>query len=459
MNLTLDFSLEEIKKVHFIGIGGIGMSGIARLMLAAGFKVTGSDLNDSEITRGLKSEGACVFLGHKAANLGDCDIVVVSSAIRPDNPELKRACAVGVKVVPRARMLSKIAELKKTVAVSGTHGKTTTTSMTAAALHAAGADATAVVGGIFKNAGSNIRLGKSEYFVIEADESDGSFLHFSPLVACITNIDSDHLDHYGSMENLKNAFLSFARKPPFYGTAVLCADDANVLELAGALAGPFLTYGLKNRSDWTAKDARPLPGGGTAYTAVFRGVEKGRVRLGAWGRHNLLNSLCALAAGSYLGFDFKKLSEGIAGFKGVKRRLERLGAASGVEFFDDYGHHPTEIKAALDAAAEVFRGRRLVVLFQPHRYSRTRLLFRQFPQAFASAGKVYVKDIYPAGEKPIAGVTSRLVLDGIKKAGIAVSEFPGALELSKELRTGDVLITVGAGDVWKTGAEVKMLLQ
>ncbi|MCX5786459.1 MAG: UDP-N-acetylmuramate--L-alanine ligase [Elusimicrobia bacterium] len=458
MNFTLDFSLEEIKKVHFIGIGGIGMSGIARLLLAAGFEVSGSDLNDSEITKGLKAEGAEVFAGHKAGNLGASDIVVVSSAIGPDNPELKRAYAAGVKVVQRARMLSKIAELKKTVAVSGTHGKTTTTSMTAAALHAAGADATAVVGGIFKNAGSNIRLGKSEYFVIEADESDGSFLYFSPLVACITNIDSDHLEHYGNMDNLKNAFLAYASKPPFYGTAVLCADDANVLEMARKLKGPFLTYGLKNRSDWTAKDMRQLEGGGTAYTAVFKGAEKGRVRLRAPGRHNLLNSLCAMAAGSYLGFDFNKLAGGLADFSGVKRRLERLGTVSGVEFLDDYGHHPTEIKATLDTAAELFKGRRLVVLFQPHRYSRTRLLFRQFPPAFASAGKVYVMEIYPAGEKPIPGVTSRLLLDGLRKTGIAASEFPGALELSKELRPGDVLITVGAGDVWKTGAEVRMRL-
>ena len=383
MDFAADFSLEEIKKVHFIGIGGIGMSGIARLLLAVGYKVSGSDFNDSEITRGLRSEGADVFLGHRAANVGDSDIVVVSSAIRPDNPELKRAYAAGVKVVPRARMLSKIAELKKTVAVSGTHGKTTTTSMTAAAMRAAGADATAVVGGIFKNAGSNIQLGKSEYFVIEADESDGSFLNFAPLVACVTNIDSDHLDHYGSMKNLENAFLSFARKPPFYGTAILCSDDANVMNMARRLDGPFLTYGLKKRADWTAKDAWPLKGGGTAYTAVFKGTEKGRVRLGAWGRHNLLNSLCALASGSYLGFDFNKLAAGIAGFQGVKRRMERLGEASGVEFFDDYGHHPAEIKATLTAAAERFRGRRLVVLFQPHRYSRTKLLFRQFPQAFA----------------------------------------------------------------------------
>jgi UDP-N-acetylmuramate--alanine ligase len=458
MNFSEGFPLSGVKKAHFIGIGGIGMSGIARLMLGLGYKVSGSDARASELTRALAREGASITIGHCATALGSPDVVVVSSAIREDNPELSLAFKRGLTVVQRALMLSKLAELKKTVTIAGTHGKTTTTSMTAAALQAAGADATAVVGGIVKGAGSNIRLGRSEYLVAEADESDGSFLYFSPLVTCVTNIDSDHLDHYGSMQNLRAAFRRHLEKVPFYGQAALCWDDPGVRAVLPGLKTPYVTCGLSSGADWTAR-AVACSGTGIFYTAFFRGKERGRVRLRVGGEHNVRNSLLALAAGCYLGFDFKKLAAGLGSFSGVKRRMDRLGAAGGVEFMDDYGHHPTEIKATLAAAAGLFPGRRLVVLFQPHRYTRTALLHREFGKAFGRAGRVYVAPVYAAGERPLPGVDSGLILRQLKKNGAAASPFPGPLAALKELKPGDVFLTLGAGDVWKTGEEIKLKLQ
>ena len=458
MNYIEDFSMDDVKKAHFIGIGGIGMSGIARLMLGLGYKVSGSDAKASEITRALSREGAEITEGHSAGALGSPDIVVVSSAVRPGNPELDAAFKRGLPVARRALMLSKLAELKKTVTVAGTHGKTTTTTMTAAALEAAGADATAVVGGIIKGAGSNVKLGGGHYLVAEADESDGSFLYFSPLVACVTNIDSDHLDHYGSMENLKEAFRRHLARLPFYGLAVLCSDDPVVREIIPSLRIPLVTCGLGAGADWHARDAAFSPAG-ASYKAFFRGKFKGRVRLRCGGAHNVRNSLLALAAGCYLGFEFERLAEGLWNFAGVKRRMDRLGAAGGVEFVDDYGHHPTEIRATLDAARGLFPGRRLVTLFQPHRYSRTSLLYKEFGKAFAGAGRVYVAPVYAAGEKPLPGVDSGLILRQLLKNGAPASEFRGVLETMKELRPGDVFMTLGAGDVWKLGEEIKRKLE
>ena len=453
-----ELDLSRVRLARFIGIGGIGMSGIARLMLGLGYKVSGSDARESEITRALVREGAAITIGHHARALGSPDVVVVSSAIRPDNPELRESFRRGIPVVRRALMLSRLAALKKTVTIAGTHGKTTTTSMTAAALEAAGADATAVVGGIVKGAGSNLKLGGGEYLVAEADESDGSFLYFSPLVTCVTNIDSDHLDHYGSMANLKAAFLEHLARLPFYGQAALCSDDAVVRELLPQVKAPYVTCSLGGKADWTAKDA-VFSGGGSAYTAYFRGRRLGRVRLKTGGEHNVRNSLLALAAGRYLGFDFGRLAEGLWNFSGVKRRMDRFGSAGGVEFVDDYGHHPTEVRATLAAARGIFKGRRLVVLFQPHRYSRTALLYKDFGRAFSHADKLYVAPVYAAGEKPLPGVDSGLILRQLKRNGRPASPFPGALEVMKELRPGDVLLTLGAGDVWKTGEEIKLKLQ
>ncbi|MDD5208266.1 MAG: UDP-N-acetylmuramate--L-alanine ligase [Elusimicrobiales bacterium] len=453
MTYTEDFSMGEIKKAHFIGIGGIGMSGIARLMLGLGYKVSGSDAKASEITRALAREGAEITEGHSADALGSPDIVVISSAVRPENPELKAAFRRGLPVARRALMLSKLAELKKTVTIAGTHGKTTTTTMTAAALEAAGADATAVVGGIIKGAGSNVKLGGGEYLVAEADESDGSFLYFSPLVACVTNIDSDHLDHYGNMENLKEAFRKHLRRLPFYGLAALCSDDPVIREIIPSLKVPLVTCGLGAGADWTARDAE-FSAAGASYKAFFRGKFKGRVRLRCGGAHNVRNSLLALAAGSYLGFEFGKLAQGLWNFAGVKRRMDKLGSAGGIDFIDDYGHHPTEIRATLDAARGLFPGRRLVALFQPHRYSRTSLLYKEFGKAFGGASRVYIAPLYAAGEKPLPGVDSGLILRQLLRNGAPASAFPGVLETMKELKPGDVFLTLGAGDVWKLGEEI-----
>ncbi|MEI7482087.1 MAG: UDP-N-acetylmuramate--L-alanine ligase [Elusimicrobiota bacterium] len=474
MNDTADFNFSEIKKAHFIGIGGIGMSGIARLLLKTGVKVSGSDLKESEITRTLRAEGARVFIGHRASNilvphfvagrkkegLGSYpDVVVISSAVKAGNPELAAAVKKDIRTVPRALMLAKLASSKKTVTVSGSHGKTSTTSMLASALEGAGVDATVVVGGLFKNIGSNIKMGAGEYLVAEADESDGSFLYFNPLVTCVTNIDSDHLDFYKDMTNLKAAFLAHIDKVPFYGAAVVCADDPGVASILGSVETPLITYGCKAGSDWVAKNLKSGPAG-LAYEAHFRGKRMGRVALRSGGRHNALNSLAALAAGRYLGFDFAGLVKGLANFKGVKRRMENIGEYAGVTFLDDYGHHPTEIKATLGTVPEMYKGRgRLIVLFQPHRYSRTGILRREFPAAFDAADLTYVMDIYAAGEKPLPGVTSELILAGLKKRGLKAERFPGAMEIAKNLRAGDVLITVGAGDVWKFGEEIKLKLE
>ncbi|OIN99485.1 MAG: UDP-N-acetylmuramate--L-alanine ligase [Elusimicrobia bacterium CG1_02_56_21] len=458
MKYTEDFPINEVKKAHFIGIGGIGMSGIARLMLGLGYEVSGSDAKPSEITLALARDGAVFTEGHSAGALGSPDIVVVSSAVRSDNPELKAAFRRGLPVARRALMLSKLAELKKTVTVAGTHGKTTTTTMTAAALEAAGADATVVVGGIIKGAGSNVKFGGGHYLVAEADESDGSFLYFSPLVACVTNIDSDHLDHYGSMENLKEAFRRHLGRLPFYGQAALCSDDPVLREIIPSLKVPLVTCGIDKGADWSARDVSFSPAG-ASYKAFFRGRAKGPVRLRCGGAHNVRNSLLALAAGSYLGFEFGKLSRGLWNFSGVKRRMDRLGEAAGVDFVDDYGHHPTEIRATLDAARGLFPGRRLVVLFQPHRYSRTSLLYKDFGKSFSRAARVYVAPVYAAGEKPLPGVDSSLVLQQLRRNGANASEFSGVLETMKELRPGDVFITLGAGDVWKLGEEIKMKME
>ena len=458
MTDNADFSFDKIKKAHFIGIGGIGMSGIARLLLRTGVEVLGSDLKESEITRTLKAEGARVFIGHRASNITDPDVVVISSAVKAGNPELEAAAKKGIRIVPRALMLAKIASSKKTITVSGSHGKTTTTSMLASALEGAGADATVVVGGLFKNIASNIKMGAGDYLVAEADESDGSFLYFNPLVTCVTNIDSDHLDFYKNMTNLKTAFLAHIAKVPFYGAAVVCADDPGVASILNSVETPLITYGFKSGSDWGARNLKSGPAG-LVYDAYFRGRRMGRVALRAVGRHNALNSLAALAAGRYLGFDFRGLVKGLADFKGVKRRMEKTGEYAGVTFLDDYGHHPTEIKATLGAVPVRRKGGRLITLFQPHRYSRTSILRREFPAAFDAADLTYVMDIYAAGELPLPGVTSKLILDGLKKRGLKAEKFPGAVEVAKNLRAGDTFITVGAGDVWKLGEEIKLKLE
>lgn len=451
-----------IRRIHFVGIGGVGMSGIAQVLVNLGYSVSGSDLKETEITRRLAAAGARVSIGHRPGNLRGAEVVVTSTAVGTGNPEVAEARRLGLPVVPRAEMLAELARLKRTVTVSGSHGKTTTTSMVAMALRAAGADPTMVIGGQLANIRSNARLGAGDYLVAEADESDGSFLKLFPLAAVVTNIDTDHLDFHGSMERLEGAFLRHLENLPFYGAAILCRDDARLRRLIARVRRSVVTYGLEDGAHWRAVLLPPRAAAGELFcgerAALYhRGRRAGTLELKVSGRHNVANALAAVAAGHFLGFDVKRLLAGLAEFSGVGRRLDILGRAQGIDFVDDYGHHPTEIRATLAAVAAAARrrpGRRVVVLFQPHRYSRTQLLHREFGAAFRDADAVYVADIYPAGEKPIRGVTSRLILDAVKAAGRPASPFARTVDLARELRPGDILVTLGAGDVWKFGVDL-----
>lgn len=441
-----------VNRIHFVGIGGVGMSGIAEVLANLGYRVSGSDLKSTETTRRLKSVGIRIFEGHSARHGADSQVVVVSSAVSPRNPEVLAARRAGVPVILRAQMLAELGRMKKTVTVAGSHGKTTTTSMAAMALQYAGADPTVIIGGQLKNIRANARLGMSEYLVAEADESDGSFVHLTPLAAVVTNIDNDHLDYHGSMETLKAAFRAHLERLPFYGAAVLCADDPVLSSLLPGIQRHQITYGIKNRANWRARHLR-LSSAGSRCDVFRDGRRLGRLALKVPGRHNVLNALGALAAGEFLGFSVKKLMAGLSAFSGVGRRMDRLGSAGGVDFIDDYGHHPTEIAATL-AAARLFKPRRLVAIFQPHRYSRTKLLAREFGAAFRQADHVYVMDIYAAGEKPLAGVTSRMILDSLRRSRVSCAPYAAAVDMVRELKPGDLVVTLGAGDVWKAGEDL-----
>ncbi|MBU2530494.1 MAG: UDP-N-acetylmuramate--L-alanine ligase, partial [Elusimicrobia bacterium] len=436
---NLNFSLEVVKKAHFIGIGGIGMSGIAHLMRALNYDVSGSDMEKSIITQKLEEMKIKVFYEHHKSNIADCDLVILSSAIREYNPELLEAKRKKIKIVHRAEMLAKIAELKKTITISGTHGKTTVTSMLGSVFEGAKEDATIVVGGLFKNIASNVRIGTSEYFVTEADESDGSFLYFSPLITCVTNIDIDHMDHYGDINTLKKAFIDHISKVPFYGAAVLCSDDEGIKSIIKDINVSTITYGLngnpttlllpKGQSkktssafsatrgwsgnpDWQAKSIK-MKGNKTEFMVYFKGKKMGMVKINTAGKHNVRNALGAIACGNYLGFDFGKIAAGLGKFMGVKRRMDSLGFTKGIRFIDDYGHHPTEIIATLKAVKEAYNPKRIIALFQPHRYSRTKELYKDFAGAFKLADILFLMDIYPAGEKPLKGVSSDLIFNAM----------------------------------------------
>jgi UDP-N-acetylmuramate--alanine ligase len=442
-----------VRRIHFVGIGGVGMSGIAEVLNNLGYRVSGSDLKSSEITRRLQAAGVKVFEGHSAAHARGAQVVVVSSAVGESNPEIAFARRAGIPVVLRAQMLAELGRMKKTVTVAGSHGKTTTTSMVSMALLAAGAAPTMIIGGQLKNIGSSAKLGVGEYLVAEADESDGSFLFLTPLVAVVTNVDDDHMDHYKTMDALKDAFAAHLQRVPFYGAAVLCADDAALMSLRPRLSRRVITFGFAPGADWRATNAR-LTKDGSVCDVHHRGRKVSTLKLRVAGRHNVSNALGALAAGSFLGFDLKRLARGLAEFRGVGRRMDRLGAAGGVEFVDDYGHHPTEVRTTLAAVSGLWKAGRVIVVFQPHRYSRTKFLAREFGPALKAADFTYVMDVYPAGEKPIKGVSSKLILDSMRKAGAAGAAFPGALELAKQLKPGDVVLTLGAGDVWKVGEDL-----
>ncbi|MFH0809231.1 MAG: UDP-N-acetylmuramate--L-alanine ligase [Pseudomonadota bacterium] len=454
-----------ISRIHFVGIGGIGMSGIAELLLNLGYHVSGSDLRVSDITRRLGRLGAHVSVNHAAENVAGAEVVVTSSAVKTGNVEVAEARRLGVPVIPRAEMLAELMRLKYSIAVAGAHGKTTTTSMVAAILAAGGFDPTAVIGGKVKSLGSNARLGQGEFLVTEADESDGSFLMLTPTIACVTNIDAEHLDYYGGLEQISASFLSFVNRVPFYGVVVLNLDDPNVQKLIPDVKKRLITYGFTAQADLRAEDIRPEPMGdtyGSAYRLIWKDRPVAEVRLGVLGRHNVYNSLAAAAVGLELDIAPETIASALAAFEGVDRRLQVKGEAGGVLVIDDYGHHPTEVRATLAALALGYPQRQRVVLFQPHRYSRLKALYREFCTAFNDADRLVITDVYPAGEKPLDGVSGEWLLGGLKACGhkdaVYIEKSRLAAELPSLVREGDLLLTLGAGDVWQIGEEFLALL-
>jgi UDP-N-acetylmuramate--alanine ligase len=450
-------------RIHFVGIGGIGMSGIAEVLLNLGYGVSGTDLRESETTRRLAQLGATIRYGHDPAHLGETDVVVISSAVKSTNPEVVEARRRGIPVIARAEMLAELMRMKYGIAIAGSHGKTTTTSLVATVLRQAGLDPTAVIGGKLPSLGSNARLGQGEYLVAEADESDGSFMKLTPTVAVVTNIDPEHLDHYGSVDKLRRTFLDFINKVPFYGLAVLCLDHPVVQGLLPEVEKRHVTYGFSPHADFRAVDIE-YAGLSTRFTAIARGVTLGRVEVAMPGRHNVLNSLAVLAVADFLGIDFDDTRAALAGFSGVGRRFTVRGEVDGVMVVDDYGHHPEEIRATLAGARTGFHERRLVVAFQPHRYTRTRDLMHDFARAFNEADEVVVCDVYAAGEEPIEGATSERMVAEMRASGHKRCEHIArradvAAAIAPRLRSGDLFITLGAGDIWQTGEEVLALLR
>ena len=448
----------KTQHIHLVGIGGSGMSGIAEVLLTMGYKVSGSDLQASETTRRLEELGGKIAIGHHEANIGEAQVVVISSAVAATNPEVQAAKAKQVPVIPRAEMLAELMRLKFGVAIAGAHGKTTTTSMVANVLASGGLDPTMVIGGKVNALGSHARLGRGELLVAEADESDGSFLRLSPTIVAVTNLDREHLDHYGSMEKIYDSFLEFINKIPFYGLAVLCSDDERLHALFPRIVKRYHTYGLQETPgvvpDFKATDI-VLKQWGAEFRAHFRGKNLGPFRLAVPGMHNVSNALVAIAIGIELEVPVDLIRKGLAAFTGVERRFHLRGEANGIMVVDDYGHHPTEVKATLAAAKQGW-DRRLVVLFQPHRYSRTRDLIEEFTHAFDQADLLFMTDIYAAGEAPIPGVSGAALADRIKAAGhqgVTFIEKKETLpdQVLPHLQPGDLVVTLGAGDIWKAG--------
>jgi len=444
----------KIQKLHFIGIGGIGMSGIAELLLNLGYEVSGSDLKQSPVTRRLADLGGRIYIGHRAENVLGANVVVTSSAVRPDNVEVAEAKKHQIPVIPRAEMLAELMRLKYSVAVAGSHGKTTTTSMIATVLVSGGLDPTAVIGGRLNAFGSNAKLGKGDFLVAEADESDGSFLKLSPTIAVVTNIDREHLDHYANLEEIQEAFITFINKVPFYGAAVLCLDDSSIQAIIPRITRRIVTYGTSSQADLTASHIE-FHNFGSSCRIQHKGHPLGILRLGIPGEHGILNSLAAVATGLELEIPFKEIAAALASFQNADRRFQVKGRKGDILVVDDYGHHPTEIVATLSAARSAC-DRRIVAVFQPHRYTRVQALAEDFSRAFYDADVLLVLPIYAAGEEPIAGVTAKMLVDQIRKFGHRdvhyVPDFSGARKILDEaLRDGDLLLTLGAGDVWKVG--------
>ncbi len=447
----------KINHIHFIGIGGIGMSGIAEVLLNLGYEVSGSDIRKTEITRRLEQLGAQVYYQHQGKNIEGSGVVVVSSAIKEGNPEIHAAAEKLIPVIPRAEMLAELMRMKYGVAVAGTHGKTTTTSLIATVLAHGGLDPTVVTGGKLNSIGSSAKLGQGDFLVAEADESDGSFLKLLPTIAVVTNIDPEHLDYYQGIEQIKEAFLQFIDRIPFFGLAVLCLDQENVQDLIPQLKKRFTTYGLSSQADFQAKDMS-FDGPHTSFELVHMGKPIGRLTVQMPGIHNVYNVLATVATAFELDVDFKTIQEAIAGFSGIQRRFQKKAEIEDILVFDDYGHHPTEIKATLRAAKRGWR-RRVLALFQPHRYTRTKALFDDFLTAFYEADVLVITDIYPAGEEEIEGVHARHLFEGIREHGHRdVHYISDRHEILQYLLTvimpGDLLITLGAGDIYRVGEDL-----
>lgn len=431
------------------------MSGIAEVLYNLGYEVTGSDIKESDTTRRLDALGVKVGIGHGAENIEGAHVVVTSSAVSGENPEVLEAQKRGIPVISRAEMLAELGRLKYGVLVAGAHGKTTTTSLISTMLAHAGFDPTVVIGGRLKAMGTNARLGKGEFLVAEADESDGSFLKLSPTIAVVTNIDREHMEFFRTMESLKEAFLSFMNKVPFYGACIACLDNGHIRGLVPSVHRRLLTYGDSPDADLRAEN---LKTGfmSVSFDVLRKGQEIGSFRIPVPGRHNALNALASIAVGLELNVPVKAIREALEGFEGVQRRLELKGEARGVRIYDDYGHHPTEIRATLRAVKESMGGGRLFVVFQPHRYTRTNDLMEEFLDCFGDADSVVLMDIYPAGERPMEGVTSEALLKGIKHSDAALLKDRGEIAefLLRRLQRGDIVLTLGAGDVWKTAEEL-----
>jgi len=458
---------KKYQHIHFVGIGGIGMSGIAEVLLNLGYRISGSDAKLSPITDRLQKLGAKVFEGHSGANIESAQVVVTSTAVRADNPEVIEAVRRQVPVIPRAEMLAELMRLKYGIAIAGSHGKTTTTSMVATVLDRAGLDPTVVVGGRVNTIGSNAKLGHGDFMVVEADESDKSFLKLSPTIAVVTNIDLEHLDFYSGIEEIRSCFVQFVNKAPFYGSVIICLDDPNIQMIIPQITRRVMTYGMRAHAEISASDVQiSRESFGSDFTVRRKGEELGRIKLNVPGEHNVLNALAAVAVGLDLEVEFPIIAEGLEAFRGAERRFQIKGLVegkrNGILVVDDYGHHPTEIRATLSAAKT--SGRRLVALFQPHRYTRTAALREEFARSFYDADVVLLSDIYAASEDPIEGVTSQALAEEIEKFGHRRARYIGGVEQGKQalldiVQPGDLVLTLGAGNVWRAGEEFLAAMQ
>ncbi|MEE8206647.1 MAG: UDP-N-acetylmuramate--L-alanine ligase [Nitrospinaceae bacterium] len=450
--------LGKTKRIHFIGIGGSGMSGIAEVLINEGYEVTGSDKSRSNVTEYLEKIGARIAYEHHAKNVDGCQVVVTSTAVKPDNVEVQSARKQTIPVIRRAEMLAELMRMKQGIAIAGTHGKTTTTSLVATVLTGGNLDPTVIIGGKLKSVGSHAKMGQSEFLVAEADESDGSFLKLTPTIAVVTTLDEEHMDFYKTLDNMKEAFLTFLNNIPFYGTSVLCLDEANIQSLIPQLEKRFITYGLVSQGDYTARNIR-VKGLDTQFDVFYLGDELGTIHSVAPGKHNVLNTLAAVAVGMELNLTFDTIARSLKQFTGVQRRFEIHHNTESLVVVDDYGHHPVEIQATLKTAKDVWPDRRLVVVFQPHRYSRTQTQMEHFWSAFNDSDTLIINDIFPAGEEPIEGVNAQGIVDGVRKFGHKNAEHVATPKetlkrLSRILEPGDVFMTLGAGNVWELGRDL-----